>query len=355
VTSVGPVALPPLDASRATVCVVLPMRNEVRWVRTTLSSVMDQTFDPSRVDVVVVDGMSDDGTRQLLTELQQSYPRLRVLDNPRRTTPTSLNLGIGCSTAQVIVRVDGHCRIEPDYIAQCVDRLAATGAGNVGGLMRPEAVTFLGQAVARAMTSRVGIGNARFHYLERETYVDTVYLGAFRREVLDVVGGFDDSLTRNQDDELNYRIREAGYSILLSPLIRSTYVPRQTLDGLWRQFYEYGWWKVRVIYKHPRSLQVRHLAPPILVGSVATSVGLSAVTRRSVFLTPVVLYLSGLIIAALVTARRSYRLAPALVAVFACLHFSYGAGFLAGLVRLAASVFRSPSGLSDLPQGGEQE
>lgn len=326
-------ALAPLDPATARVAVVIPAYNEERHISDTLCRVVGQTFPAGRMEIIVVDGASTDSTRAILSEWTRRHPNLCVLENPRRTAPTSLNMGIRATDADVIVRVDGHCRIAPDYVERCVELLARSGAANVGGPMRSEGVGPVGEAVAIATSSRFGIGNARFHYLEREEWVDTVYLGAFRRKVLEEVGLYDEELTRNQDDELNYRIREAGYGILLSPSIVSSYTPRSSLRALWRQYYQYGFWKVRVIEKHPGSVQPRHLAPASLVAGLTVSVAAFLLFRRRRLLLPWAAYLSGVAGASAMNADGSVRRALLLGAVFSCLHLGYGAGFLLAGMR----------------------
>jgi len=330
----------PLPVDRASVSVIVPIRNEANFISATLDSVLDQTFPAARTQVVVLDGLSTDGTRDILECYRRDHSHLQVLDNPDRTVPVALNLGIQVATGDVIVRVDGHCHIAPDYVERCVALLAESGAANVGGPMRPRGEGAISRAVAIATCSRFGIGNARFHYSQRQEYVDTVYLGAFRKEVLDELGGYDEELVRNQDDELNYRIRQAGYSILLSPDIVSTYMPRDSLRAVWRQYQQYGFWKVRVIEKHRASMQLRHLAPSSLVVALLASVGAYAVSRRVRMLIPWFVYLSADLAAALLNAGRSPLQAVRVALVFPCLHLSYGMGFLAGLVMQVRERFR---------------
>lgn len=320
-----------LDPNTVRVCVVMPIRNEAGHIAGTLDSVLQQTFPRHRTEILVVDGLSDDHTLDILVRYQQNNPRLRVLSNPRGTAPTSLNMGIAASNAEIIVRVDGHCTLASDYIERCVELLGQSGAGNVGGLMLPSGDGIISSAVAVAMSSRFGIGNGRFRYLQREEYVDTVYLGCFRREVLDEVGWFDAELTRNQDDELNYRITQAGFGVLLSPAIVSTYVPRGSLAALWRQFYQFGLWKVRVIRKHPHSIQPRHLVPPVFVATLAASLLSFVLWRRRLFLLVPTLYGVVVLWAAAWGGRRDLRLTIPLLAVIPCLHLGYGSGFVIGL------------------------
>jgi succinoglycan biosynthesis protein ExoA len=329
-----------VSSTSALVSIVLPLRNEGGHLATTLDAVFNQTYPSDRTEVLAVNGCSQDNTLQILQEYQKQYPNLRVLDNPRRTTPTSLNMAIAASTGDVIVRVDGHTIIASDYVERCVELLEESDAANVGGPMRPRATGAAGDAIAVGTSSRFGIGNARFHYLHRQQWADTVYMGAFRRKVLTELGGYDEELERNQDDELNYRIRRAGYRILLSPDIVSTYTPRNSLRALWRQYYQYGFWKVRVIEKHPASAQTRHLAPAGLVLGLFSSTVAFVALRRSVLLIPWFLYVAAVVAAAIINARRSFRRAILLMAVFPCLHLSYGIGFMVGLGRAAVRASR---------------
>ncbi|MDQ2741305.1 MAG: glycosyltransferase family 2 protein [Chloroflexota bacterium] len=323
-----------LEAGNARICVLIPCRNEVRHIEATLESVLAQTFPRKRMEIVVVDGMSNDGTRELLVSLAARHTNLRMLDNPGGKTPCALNIGIASTTADIVVRVDAHCFIAPDYVWCCVEVLCATGAANVGGLMRPRAENITGNAIALALRSRFGVGNGRFHYLERLEYVDTVYLGSFRREVLLEMDGFDEELVRNQDDELNFRIRDAGYGVLLSPDVVSSYAARGTHHAVWRQYFQYGFWKVRVIHKHPRSAQPKHLAPVALVGGLIGSLSSFELLHQVWLLLPVVLYLSLTLLASAIAGRRKPASVPLLATVFPCLHLAYGVGFLLGILNL---------------------
>jgi GT2 family glycosyltransferase len=225
------------------------------------------------MEVLVVDGRSTDRTRAIVAELAATNPHawVQLLDNPHRIASTALNIGIRAARGEIIARVDGHAILAPDYLRRCVETLVATGADNVGGLMRPQGHGYVARCIALATRSRFGIGNSRFHYDERGGEVETVYLGCFRRSIFERIGLFDEGLVRNQDDELNDRIVAAGGRIWLSPHIRSTYVGRGSFRALWRQYYQYGYWKVRVLRRHPGARRLRHLAPAVLVASLSSS------------------------------------------------------------------------------------
>lgn len=322
---------PSLDPASASVCVVLPVRNEAESIGYALDSVLAQTFPRARTEIVVVDGLSEDGTAELVKERMNGGANLRLLSNPRRLTSPALNIGIRSTDADIVVRVDGHCRLGTEYIERCVRLLAESGAANVGGLMRPRATGPVGRAMSIALSSPFGIGDSRFHYLERRAYVDSVYLGAFRREILTEVGGFNETLRANEDFELNHRIRSAGYGVLLSPDIESTYTPRGTIPSICRQFFRYGRNKARVMIEHPESIQARHVAPPLVVGTLLVSAAAAGVWRNKLLLAPVVGYGASVAVAAFVTAKPK-RLAAQLSLVFPSMHLSWGMGVLVGIL-----------------------
>ncbi len=334
------------------VSVVIPTRDEQESIAACLRAVLEQDYPAERMEALVVDGRSEDRTRAIVEELAAADEagRVRLLDNPRGVTPTALNIGIQSARGEVIARVDGHTVVAPDYLRRCIEALRDSGADNVGGMMRARGHGYIGACIALATGSRFGIGDSRFHYDERGGPADTVYLGCFRRAIFERVGLFDESLVRNQDDELNDRILTAGGSIWLDPRIRSTYANRGSLRALWRQYYQYGYWKVRVLRRHPQALRPRHLAPAALVASLSASALLGALTprllrssgsrrdRRMRVAYPLALTAWGAYAVAslgaglTVAARAGWRYLPGLLASFWTLHLGYGAGFLAALL-----------------------
>lgn len=318
------------------VTVIMPVRNEAAFLHRSLGAVLAQDYPRDRLEILVVDGRSSDPTRAIVEALSTEHPGLHLLDNPQRSVAPGFNLALQQARGEVIVRVDGHTLIEPDYVRCCVEALERTEASNVGGRMRAEGTTAVGRAVARATSSRFGIGDAAFHYLDREAWVDTVYLGAWRRQTFERLGLFDEDLVRNQDDEFNYRLRASGGRILLCPKIRSRYFNRATLRGLFKQYFQYGLYKVRVLQKHPRQMQPRQFAPPLFV--VATVLGLLAAPftglGRWLLLAIWAPYLL-LDLAASWRAGSSFAERLLLLAIFPILHLAYGSGFAVGLLRFA--------------------
>ena len=322
---------------RPHVSVVLPIYNEARFIAPCLDSVLAQDYPADLMEVIVADGMSTDGTRDIVAGYARRDPRVRLISNPGRIVPTGLNAAIAEGRGDVVVRVDGHCAIAKDYVRQCVRHLQA-GFDAVGGPLETIGETPHARAIAMAMSSTFGVGNSAFRTVSDKTMVvDSVAFPAFTRSVLDKLGPFDEELVRNQDDEFNYRLRKAGGRILLAADVRSRYFSRSSMRSLWRQYFQYGYWKVRVLQKHPRQMCARQFVPPIFVAGLLLSALLAPVVVPAQWLLVAVAaaYLSISLLASLRVAGRDVRMFAALPPIFATLHLGYGLGFLAGLVRFA--------------------
>jgi len=320
------------------VTVIVPMYNEERYILNCLDAILSQDYQ-GPMEVLVIDGGSTDNSRQIVHRVMgESRIPIRLLYNPKRIVPASLNIGIRSAQGDIVVRVDAHAVIGKDYVRKCVEYLQSSGADNVGGLMRPvQNQTRIGQAIALAMSCPFGVGTGKFHYSEREEFVDTVYLGAFRKSTLLALGGYDETFLRNQDYELNYRIRQAGGKILLTPAIKSHYYTRASLKKLWSQYFQYGFWKVQMLRKHPHSARVRQLVPPLFALTLLLSGALSAISSLAFWAFALVIasYLGlSLVFSFSIAARNGWRYLPILPVIFACLHLSWGLGFLYSLARL---------------------
>ena len=326
--------LPPLPDDPS-VSVIMPIRNEADFIDQSLGAVLTQ-LDAPAPQVIVVDGHSDDGTPQRVRELAVHHDGdVSVLDNPGRIVPISMNLGLERATGDVIVRVDGHCVIAPDYLRRCLDALRATGAECVGGPMETIGETPTAAAIAAAQSSRFGVGGVAFRTSTEAAFVDTLAFGAYRREVFDRIGTFDEDLMRNQDDELNLRLTRAGGRIWMDPSVRSTYYSRGTLKGLWRQYHGYGFYKVRVMRKHRTVPSPRHLVPAAFVAAVAGS-ALASVVRRSPWPVAAVLgpYAVGVAVSSVAAADPAEGVSVGPVAAATVtMHTAYGTGWWAGAIR----------------------
>lgn len=319
------------------VSILIPIRNEAATIVRCLEAVFSQDYPAEQVEILIADGLSDDGTREILAALEGSHPRVRVFDNPGRIVPTGLNLLIPRARGEVLIRVDGHCLIAPDYISKCVAHLAKGEVDGVGGPMHSVGEDQVSQTIALAMSSKFGVGGSAFRTETGETkLVDTVPFPAYTRAIIERVGLYDEALVRDQDDEYNYRIRKHGGKILLAADVRSTYYSRGSLGKLWRQYFQYGFYKVRVLQKHPRQMRPRQFVPPAFVLALLLGIVLSLAFPWGwiALLGLAGGYLLANLLASLLTAARAgwhhfWLLPPA----FATLHISYGLGFLAGLVK----------------------
>lgn len=322
---------------RPGVSVVMPVRNEQRHLASAVQRVLDQDYD-GELEVILSVGPSRDQTRMVADQLAAADERVRVIDNPTGYTPAALNLGIAAASYDIIVRVDGHGELCDGYIATAVETLQATDAANVGGLMDACGQTPFESAVAAAYNSRWGLGGGGFHLAATPAGpADTVFLGCFTRSALEAVGGFDETLHRAQDWELNLRLREAGHTVWFTPRLHVTYRPRSTVKALAKQFFTTGQWRREIIRRYPHTASLRYLAPPVAVLGVATGTlaGTIGVAKRSTLLTTMLLAPAtyGAFLAAVTKSSKhlpwSTRLRLPLV--LAVMHLSWGSGFLIGL------------------------
>ncbi len=338
----------------------MPVLNEERHLADVVAHVLRQDY-PAAVEVVLAVGPSSDRTLEVARGLAAADDRVCVVDNPTGQTPAALNAAIAASRYPVVARVDGHALLPPGYLRIAAETLAATGADNVGGIMAAEGVTPFEQAVARAMTSKVGVGAARFHTGGEAGPAESVYLGVFRREAIDRVGGYDEAFLRAQDWEMNHRIRASGGTIWFQPRMRVSYRPRADLRALGSQYYHYGRWRRVVARQHRGTINPRYLAPPAAV--IAIVAGLAAGVAGLIcalagmgpplawlclgFVAPVA-YLCGAIAAAAATARGLRpRAVLWLPAVIGAMHICWGSGFLTS----PRSLIPRPPVLSPAGQG----
>ena len=325
------------------VSLVVPMYNETNSIAQCLDALVGQDYPADCLELLIVDGMSTDNSATVVQAHMAKHPNIQLLQNPRRTTPVAFNIGIRAARGDFIGIISAHSILASDYVSQCVRYSEQTGAEHVGGLMTAVGVERIAGAIAESTNSPFGVGGSRFHYDQREQYVESVYMGVYRREVFDRVGLFDEGLVRNQDDEFNYRLHKAGGRHFQTPAIRSVYYSRATYRSLWRQYLQYGFWKPRVLKKVPGSIRWRHLAPPafalVLVGG-AVLVPFSAVARI-VWLSIIGLYVAAMSMGAGRVARKlgSWSF-PLSLAAFHVMHLAYGLGFLGGLIYLSLGEFR---------------
>lgn len=319
------------------VSIIMPVRNESGYIRTSVGSVLNQDYPPDRMEIIIIDGMSNDGTREIIKEISDnaSQTDFQLLDNPEQITPKALNTGIKAANGDYILRVDGHCKLPPNYIQTCIKHLQNGEAENVGGMQKPVGLTYFGQAVALATSSPLFIGNSYFRYSEKKQFVDTVYLGAYPREVFEDIGLFDTELDRHQDYEFNLRLRLSGGKILYIPDLEVKYYPRTNLIKFFKQYYGYGFWKVRVMQKSNQAFRLRHFPPTMFSIGVILGALLSLLIPwlRIFYFGGLLLYVFLAMISSLYVSlsKKQLRYLPLLPVLFAVIHFGWGLGFWAGM------------------------
>lgn len=328
--------LSPLDRrEKPDVSIIAPCRNERQFIEPFLRSLLAQEGCGLSVEILIADGMSDDGTRDIIRQRSIMDTRIRLIDNPGMIVSAGLNKAIGMAQGDVIIRMDVHTDYATDYVCRCVAALEETAADNVGGPWRAIGRGYFQEAVAIAFQSPFSSGGAGSHRLAYEGPVDTVYLGCWRRKAFDCFGLFDEELVRNQDDEFNFRTLRAGGKIWQSPKIVSWYYPRSSLSRLFAQYSQYGYWKVRVIQKHRQLASWRHMVPAVLVGSLSLTGVLTPFIgwAQTTFFVLFGGYVGTNILAALMACRQEgrYRYLPVMPLIFAAFHFGYGYGFLWGI------------------------
>lgn len=317
------------------VSVIMPVRNEGKYISRSLQAVLHQNYPKDCMEILVIDGASDDETRAIIANFQVDYSNIILIDNPHKIVPYGLNLGILQAKGEIIVRVDGHCEIAPNYVRNCVTHLMDENISVVGGPMQTIGETLSAKAIAVVMSSPFGVGGSAFRTVKnRSMFVETVPFPAYRKTTLLQTGPFDEELVRNQDDEYNYRIGKQGGKILLSPDISSVYYSRSSLRSLWHQYYQYGYWKVRVMQKHPVQMRIRQFVPPLFILALFFSGILFLFFPKLIFLSIIVpsLYLFFVIGASIyLTIKNNPRYFPWIFCTIPILHLSYGFGFWVGI------------------------
>jgi glycosyltransferase involved in cell wall biosynthesis len=327
-----------MTASPRIVSVIVPCRNERRYIEGFCAGVLQQALPAGwTLQLVIADGQSDDGTRELLQRLAAGDARIEWIANPACIVSTGLNRALARATGEVIVRMDVHTEYQPDYIAQCLAALESTGADNVGGPWHAQPDASAGpmqHAVAAAFQSRWVAGGAASRRLDFDGWVDTVYLGCWPRASFDRFGGFDESLVRNQDDEHNLRLSQGGGKVWQSSRIRSVYRPRARLSQVFKQYLQYGYWKPFVMKKHGQPASLRHLVPALFVGAALVLAAAALLGAPGWPLVLLLLVYAAAVLAMTAAVASSQPLSfAALVrvpAVIAAYHVGYGIGSLVG-------------------------
>jgi glycosyltransferase involved in cell wall biosynthesis len=317
-----------------TVAIIIPCRNEEKYIGRCITSIQELNYPQQKLYVYICDGMSDDGTRDVLKSYSKKESNIHLLENERKTTPFALNLGIKTSPADINIILGAHSEVDKDFVLENVKAFKqGNQIGCTGGVIKNVYEDSMAELIGLAMSSVFGVGNAHFRTGTKSGYVDTVAFGAYKREVFDKIGYFDEELARNQDDEFNYRLLKNGFKIYLSPAIQSKYYVRGSIKKLYKQYFQYGFWKVYVNKKHKAITTIRQLIPFLFVVFLILGSILSTLSSKILisFISVLLIYL---ITAFFFGYKLSKRITTSLklMFLFFVLHISYGLGYLKGIV-----------------------
>jgi len=320
------------------VTVLAPCRNEVGFIEKSIKTILENDYPDDLIELLVIDGMSTDGTREIVEKMIEQDNRIRLLNNPRKIVPSAMNIGVKAAKGEYIIRMDCHSIFAPDYISKCIQVSRRTAAENVGGygVTLPGAETNVAKAIAAATSCGFGVGNATFRLTGPEQEVDTVPFGTYRKTLFDKIGLYDERLVRNQDIELNSRIIKAGGRIIISPEIKLKYYNRATYRGLWQQSFNNGLWNPYTIWLVGGGLYLRHFIPMFFVlGFMTFSIGaLLWWPCRWILLGYVLFYLSVAAAFSIRTAKRTKTSVVLVLWSFICLHVAYGLGSLWAVITI---------------------
>lgn len=325
--------------SKIFVSVMIPMRNEEHFIESCLQSIIENDYPQNLLEILVIDGMSTDRSRDIVSKFAERYPYIRLIENPKKITPAALNIGIREAKGKIIMRMDAHSTYASDFIRNCAILLQNTEAVNVGATIKSVGTGFVSEAIAIAMSSRFGVGNSAFRTSNKEMWVDTVFPGAWYKKTLTEFGGFNEDLIANQDAEFNYRLRKNGGKILLSPKLRCNYYVRSSLSGLARQFFRNGYWKLRTFKIYPESLRFRQIVPPFFVLCLFISLLMVPLSWPLATIIPVLYILVDLIMSIKSSREHGIKYLVLLPIIFPILHIAWGAGFWVGVFRFGMPRF----------------
>lgn len=324
------------------ISVVMPLYNEEKYIRNCIESLLQQDYPIQYMEWIFVDGCSLDNTKVILREYQEKYPDLiRVYDNPNKTVPYAMNIGIAKAEGKYIVRLDAHAEYNKNYISKCVYYLDTTDADNVGGVAETKSKGFVGESIALMLSSKFGVGNSQFRTNGSSGYVDTVPFGAFRKEVFEKWGGYDERLTRNQDNEMNFRIRKNGGKIYLSDEIGFSYYCRDSIKGISDMAVKNGMWNVITMKLCPGSMGIRHFIPFAFLSSIVALPLLALLYKffLYLFVAEIILYL-GLDLLFSIKATKVIKCAAMVFVLFPIFHIAYGFGSLKGIFKILGKEFK---------------
>ncbi len=320
------------------ISIIVPCRNEEIYIKETIRRIVTQegTGRLFNFELIIIDGKSTDNTVKLVEDEVKKNNKVKLIINDKKTTPAAFNLGIKNASGKYICILGAHAEISKNYLINCLNTIKKINSDNVGGTWKANGQGYLGKAIALSFQSSFAVGGARSHKINYEGYVDSVWGGFYKREVFDKIGLFDEELVRNQDDELNLRLIRSGGKIWQSPEIKSWYYPRASVVALFKQYVQYGYWKVRVIQKHKIPASIRHVVPGTFVGLLAILAALSPFSQLSlkILIGFLACYMAANSAASFLACKEpsKWKYIPVMPIIFTAYHFGYGYGFLRGIL-----------------------
>lgn len=313
--------------------IIIPVYNEELYIKRCILSFINQSYPKELYEIIVIDGNSEDNTIKIINNLKKKYSNIRLYNNPKRITPVSFNIGLKKAKGEIVSFVGAHTIYDKNYIRNSVYFLQKTKASCVGGSFKSVGSNFIGNSIAYAINSFFGAGNAYHHFSNKERYVDTLFGGVYKKETLIKLGGFNEEFVKNQDYELNYRLRKMGGKIFLSPKIKSKYFVRNSIKKLALQYFGYGFWKVKTINEHPYSIVLRQLVPPVFVVSLFISIILLLLNFNIGLFIPIIYFLANLFYSTKIAIEKGMKHFIILPIIFLIIHVAWGIGFIFGLKK----------------------
>jgi succinoglycan biosynthesis protein ExoA len=331
------------ETERAIISVIIPCRNENKYIQDTINSILCQKNEGYAFEIIVVDGMSQDGTREILNELSTKNQNIKVIDNPAKVTPVALNIGIKNSSGKYIAILGAHAEYSDDYFSENLELMKThPEVSCTGGPIISKGKNYFAKAAAIAMSSPVGVGNAKHRFPEYEGYAEMACFPFFKREVFDKYGLYDESLIKNQDDEFCFRIRLRGAKIFISNKVKSTYYVRDSFSKLFNQYFSYGKWRIPVLLKHKIAISYRQQVPALFFVTIAFLFMISCYFHNiyiGLFL-PVLYFFILIGFAVSYLKKENIKVIRYLPAIVFILHFSYAIGFLSGIIKSGINKIR---------------
>ncbi|TSA81468.1 glycosyltransferase family 2 protein [Deinococcus detaillensis] len=324
-----------IPSNNARVSVLVPMLNEEKYILSSLLSILNGTYAANLIEIIVIDGGSSDQSLNIVSELQKNYKNIKLINNAKRIQVAALNLGLRYATGEIIVRADAHSIYQSDYIDLIISPILKGEAENAGGAQIPCGDTYITSGIARALASPFGNGNATYRVGRASKYTDTVYLGAWRKSILEEIGGFNELMAVNEDYELNVRLRKRGGRVLYIPQLRTKYFVRKSILHLGKQYFKYGKWKIATLSIHRTSLHPRQALVPIATALIMSSLIAFIISRKKHLMVPSATYALGCVLFSLSPDLKKFNLKylPITLLAFPVIHFSWSAGFISGIIK----------------------